>query len=159
MKVTKVVQFDQVESLTSRGWTLVCNVQNQRFDVRRELEQQSHSNMGSWVPEKYKVDTAVVTETLFVLEKDEEAISHEAQLEHDLCELRERLRTKEREVTEVMKLCTEVTHQRDVEKGIRAAEERKAADHRVRLDALEGDLAKVRRAIGDQQWTAITGKK
>lgn len=166
MKVTKVVQFDQVEQLTSSGWALVCNVQNQRIDTKKELEQHSHSTSHGWIPDKYKIDTAVVNETLFVLEKDAEAVDIDRTLQSQLHaaeeynrKLREKVFALEEDARklikqrdELTKFNVEVTAKRD-----HFQKERDAGDTRMRK--LEEDLAKVRKAVGELKWAEILGAK
>lgn len=167
MKVTKVVQYDQVEQLTSNGWTLVCNVQNQRISTQRELEQHAHSGPhGNWIPDKYKIDTATVTETLFVMEKDAEQVEIDKGFQQKYLgseeanrRLREEIFTLKEGARALIKERDDWKFQFDNEKASHERNEklRKALDASLRK--FEDDLGKVRKAVGELKWAEILGAK
>jgi len=157
-KVHKVVKPDQLEWETRLGWSLVCVIQQTRVQTLREIQQQGHNHHnGSWVPEQYQMQSHIVSDPMFLVEKDQEIINREEQLEANAANAREELRKLKLEFENAGKQIKtlEEGKARDIKDQQQLADDVRAARDAKRK--LEGDLAKVRAAIGDLKWKEIVG--
>lgn len=167
MKVVKVVHAHEVEQLTREGWALVFTHANaQRIESQKILKRSAgyHDGQPQWQPEQYEPFTAVLTDPLFVLEKDVDTVLREQQISERLgmCDTERIIALdKVKKLEAQIEMTKEVVAERD---AALARANKAEADLRhargaseTRLIKLEADLAKVRKEIGEARWREVTG--
>lgn len=167
MKVTKVVNHDQVEYLTREGWQLVFTHGNaQRIAVEPVKTREAGYHGGpSWEPERYENTVATIVDPLFVLEKDTDVASREAELQEQLYAERETVGRQELMIRELQgKVFTAEQNEACNERRVKEYAEANASLREKNFDAsdkmrkLEADLAKVRKEIGEARWREVLGQ-
>lgn len=162
MKVTKIVRGPEVEQLTRDGWHLVYHIDTaQRFAHQGEAFRNPYSPPYS-APTEVKGHVGIVTDPLFALEKEQEILDREAQLEGRISNAEVKFSEMRDETAKLAKQLSDTQGALAVEKGkvhdrdneiIRLKQKHVDA---VELNRrLEGDLAKVKNEIGEARWREI----
>lgn len=169
MKLTRVVSASSVEASTLDGWQVVDIIKDVTT-IRSSVEcvQQSYNEYDNangrqtFHPHKNQVFQAVVTEPLFVLEKDADEASRETALKHDLEIAQTSLKSTVEQLAAIQAELSDITKQRD---NARAALDRESTNNVGlaarntelinKLAAIENEARKIRRYVGEGRWQSI----
>jgi len=164
MKVIKTCYGDDVEFLTSTGWVLIAtHVMAERFVEHRHIVKEAgyREGMSNYQPAEYKTEAAVLADPMFVLEKDSEVISRESELIAQVNQAMETERNQAKMIHDLQqKVFQAEQNQAVAERSLESwkADYRVARERIVKLEKLEGDLAKIRKEIGEARWREVIGE-
>lgn len=164
--IVKVVSAHDVEYLSKDGWKLQETLGNaSRVERTREIEQQSHNGpSGSWIPEKYKCDSHVVVEPMFVMAKDAEIVAREDRLQADLAKLNahvDKLNKDVEELNKTLKTQREKTENAEGDATLAKAERDRMKSELEKLQLHAKDQERLvglaRKELGEARWRDIDG--
>jgi hypothetical protein len=155
-KVSKAIFGAQLEEYTRQGWVIKSRYKDS-FASTMPTQVPVPSNNGSYPTTMSGSEAVVTSTTYFVVERDEEVVVREEQLQAEVA----RLLTETRDLKNALDKAAITTSNAEA-KAQRAAEtvagaSQELRDNATRISALEGQLAKVRRAIGEIQYKEILG--
>lgn len=163
--IVKTVEQHELESHTMQGWRLIAVLQEQRVELAQRQEVNPHPNNGN----NYQYNSIinlnapqVVTRSVYLLGLDEHSSMskvnnelHRCQAERShvaskLIDLNEKYKETERKLANLTK-----THQQVC--GDNDAMVRGRAEQAAAIRKYEGDIAKIRAAIGELKMKEIIG--
>jgi hypothetical protein len=168
-KLVRTANPEDVYSLTTDGWEVVARIDDRQRVAITDYEIEKAGNKvvagqtyQTWVPAIMGQRIDVITEPMFVLEKDAESATHEAQLKAELFEsntqlysLRDKLagHDKEMEAAQAAKLLAEAKLAE--EKNLNAKHTKELSELRASEKKLRADMEKLRREVGEGRWRAL----
>ena len=169
-KLNQVVRADSVGHLTAEGWQLVDRIEHaQRIATARHVIECGHNEPDPrpgygdrWIPEKYGEKAEVITEPLFVLERDADEMDREQHLKDEIDAANRVIAELRFQAEENKKAHAKLVDERSqAESNCAKAEEARNASNelnrklREQMATMERDAAKIRKELGDGRWRAL----